>query len=81
MVYNCVFNGVGRVERDACCYLRCDRAHIKLVRKEAPGISIHPLRRFPAECDVRMGKLGYFPYYGFDMNLAPGPGECDECII
>jgi len=42
---------------------------------------MHPLRRFPAESDVRVGKPGYFPYYGFDMNLAPGPGECDECII
>lgn len=28
----------------------------ELVRKEAPVRSIHPLRRFPAECDVRMGK-------------------------
>lgn len=27
-----------------------------LVRKEAPVRSIHPLRRFPAECDVRVGK-------------------------
>lgn len=73
MVYNCVFNGAGRVERDARRYLWCDGAHIELVRKEAPGISIHPLCRFPAERDVRVGKPGYFPYYGFDMNLAPGP--------
>lgn len=69
------------------CTLVCDVASSvwSLVRKEAPGRSIHPLRTFPAECDVRVGKQalseGYFPYYGFDTNLASGPPQCDRCII
>lgn len=32
------------------------RSVCALVRKEAPVRSIHPLRRFPTECDVRVGK-------------------------
>lgn len=32
------------------------RLCLELVRKEAPVRSIHPLRRFPAECDVGVGK-------------------------
>lgn len=36
--------------------LRYGGAVCALVRKEAAVRSIHPLRRFPAECDVRAGK-------------------------
>lgn len=40
------------------CSSICDTAtlFVRFVRKEAPGRSIHPLRRFPAECDVCVGK-------------------------
>lgn len=40
------------------CSAACDTAalFVRFVRKEAPVRSIHPLRRFPADCDVRVGK-------------------------
>lgn len=51
---------VEEVEGGTCCFstavLRYGGPVCVLVRKEAAVRSIHPLRRFPAECDVRAGK-------------------------
>lgn len=51
------FNGVEEREGGRAGRVAADvTGRLELVRKEAPGRSIHPLRRFPAECDVRVGK-------------------------
>lgn len=53
-----VFYGAGRRRGGLFCSAARDTAalFVRFVRKEAPVRSIHPLRRFPAECDVRVGK-------------------------
>lgn len=81
MVYNCVFNGGGGMRGR---YLRCDEPVLSLWERKHQEYQYILCVDFQQSVTCVWGnelRGGYFPYYGFDMNLAPGPGECDECII